>query len=366
MRTILILANSISGLFSFRKEVVKAIVDAGFSVVIIVPEGDNQKMDYFRSIGCVISVQQVDRRGTNPLKDFKLMMAYYRLMKRYVPVAVLTYTIKPNIFGGMAARLAGVPQLANITGLGSAIQNPGVFQKFTLALYKLGLSKANTVFYQNSFIKDFCKKYRLGGYGVQLPGSGVDLLWHSYHPYPKSNSPLKFLFIGRVMRDKGIEEFFEMVNRIQVQYEQIEFHILGGCEEDYKSVLDKMQAEHKLIWHGSVPDVRPYIKEAHCTIHPSYHEGMANVLLETCAAGRPVITTNVSGCKEAVNDGINGFLCDVKSADSLTEQVERFIHLPYVEKIEMGVAARKKMEQEFNRSIVVSAYLDEINKVCDL
>ena len=363
MKSILILANAVSGLFSFRKEVVKAIIDAGFSVVIAVPDEEKTNMVYFRSIGATIIVQQVDRRGTNPLKDFKLMLAYYRLMKQYAPVAVLTYTIKPNIFGGIAARIAGVPQLANITGLGSAIQNPGLLQKFTLTLYKVGLAKANTVFYQNSSIKDFCMKHHIGGYGVLLPGSGVDLNWHPFQPYPECSSPLKFLFIGRVMKDKGIEEFLVMVNRIKSQYKEIEFHILGGCEEDYKSMLEEMQAEHKLIWHGSVPDIRPYLKEAHCTIHPSYHEGMANVLLETCAAGRPVITTNVNGCKEAVNDGINGFLCEVKSADSLTEQVEHFIRLPYVEKIEMGVAARKKMEQEFSRGIVVSAYLNEISKV---
>ena len=232
-----------------------------------------------------------------------------------------------------------------------------------LLLYKIGLSKAQTVFCQNPSIKDLCEKYRIGKNGILLPGSGVNLEWHTFLPYPDFTESIKFFFIGRIMKEKGIDEFIEMVNYIQVKYENVEFHLLGGCEENYQSLLEKLQKENKLVWHGRVSDVRPFIKQAHCTILPSYHEGMANVLLETCAAGRPVIATNINGCKEVIDDGISGFLCKVRDSRSLIDCVEKFINLPYSVKVEMGLAARKKVELEFDRKMVIQSYLDEIRNI---
>ena len=362
-KSILILTNSISGLHSFRKEVVKAIIDAGYRVFISVPLDDSEKTKYFQNIGCEIVASNIDRRGTNPLRDFALLHRYRILIRSIKPVAILTYTIKPNIYGGVAARWCRVPQLANITGLGDAIENPGLLQKFSIFMYRFGLKKSKIVFYQNSSIQTFCQQHHIGENGCLLPGSGVNLEWHTFQDYPATDSKMIFNFIGRVMKDKGIAEFFEMAEYIHEKYPQTEFHIFGNCEEHYEEQLKALQDKSVVVWHGAVPDVRPYIKDSWCTVHPSYHEGMANVLLESCAAGRPVIASNINGCKEAIDDGINGYLCKVKDVNDLTEKVEKFINLPYEQKVMMGFAARKKVEREFDRRLVVDTYLSEINRI---
>jgi galacturonosyltransferase len=359
-KNILILSNSIIGLFAFRKEVVGAMVEHGFRVWISSPDDDHDKYAYFRELGCEMVETPVDRRGTNPLRDLGLLRRYRRLLREVKPAAVLTYTIKPNVYGGMAARWAKVPLLANITGLGTAVENPGPLQKITVAMYRFALRKAETVFYQNDTIKKFCEENGIGRRGVLLPGSGVNLEWHALQPYPSQESPMRFLFVGRMMRDKGTDEFLEMAAKVKASHPQVEFHILGPCEDDYEARVAEAHSRGTVVWHGGVPDVRPYMREAWCTVHPSYHEGMANVLLESAAAGRPAITTDVPGCREAVEDGVTGFLCPVRDASALTAAVERFLQLPYDEKVRMGLAGREKMVREFDRGIVVRAYLDAL------
>ena len=360
MRNILILTNSVIGLFAFRKEVVGAMVANGCRVWISSPNDDDEKYASFREMGCEMLETPVDRRGTNPLRDVGLLRRYLRLMREVKPSAVLTYTIKPNVYGGMAARWAKVPQLANITGLGTAIENPGPLQKVSVAMYRFALKKAKTVFYQNVTIQKFCEEKGIGRHGMLLPGSGVNLEWHSLQPYPPQESPVRFLFIGRMMRDKGTDEFLKMAATVKAAHPQVEFHILGPSEDDYEARVAEAHAQGTVVWHGSVPDVRPYMREAWCTVHPSYHEGMANVLLESAAAGRPVITTNVPGCREAVEDGLTGFLCPARDASALTAAVERFLSLPYDEKVRMGIAGREKMQREFDRELVVRAYLEQL------
>lgn len=360
---VLVLSNTIAGLYSFRKEVLKSIVDSGYEMIISIPDSDNSMTEYFKEIGCKITNTSFNRRGTNPLSDFKLMLVYRKLIKKYNPKVILTYTIKPNVYGGIAARWCHVPQLANITGLGTAIENPGLLQKLTVAMYRFGLKNAQKVFYQNSSIQDFCQKNHIGGKGQLLPGSGVNLDWHTFKNYPSKSNIMKFNFIGRVMKDKGINEFFTMANYIRKKYPNTEFHIIGNCEEHYENMIKNMQDRGIVRWHGSVIDVRPYIEDSFATIHPSYHEGMANVILETCAAGRPVIASNINGCKEAIDDGINGYLCKVKDNEDLIKKVECFINMSYDEKKKMGLAARKKVENEFDRKIIIDAYKSEIKRV---
>ena len=359
---VLILANSIVGLFSFRKEVVGALVAEGYRVWIACPREEGEKSDYFRNLGCELVDTPVDRRGTNPFRDFGLFRQYRRLIRQVKPVAVLTYTIKPNVYGGVAARWAHVPQLANITGLGTAVENPGLLSKITVAMYRFGLKRAKTVFYQNTSIQTFCRKNKIGSRGVLLPGSGVNLEWHALQPYPPQESPVRFLFISRVMRDKGIEELLAAAEAVRKKYPQAEFHILGPSEDGYEARLREFCDRGVVVWHGSVPDVRPYMREAWCTVHPSYHEGMANVLLESAAAGRPVITTDVPGCREAVDEGVSGLLCPAKDAGALADAVERFILMPYDEKVRMGLAGREKVQREFDRGIVVKAYLAALSE----
>lgn len=360
---ILILTNNYGGLYSFRKEVVKAICDAGHEVVISAPF--DEKRHYFEKVGCRLIDTEFNRKGKNPFKDFGLMLYYCWLLKREKPEAVLSYTIKPNIYGGMACRLFGAPQLANITGLGSAVENPGCLQKLTIALYILGLKKTHTVFFQNKANKDFCNEHGIvKGHIVLLPGSGVNLQYHLLQPFPAETEPVRFIFISRLMREKGIDEYLAAAKAIKTNYKDVEFHVLGACEEAYEDRLKELQEMGVVIYHGARPDVRPFIGNCHCTVHPSFYpEGMSNVLLESCAAGRPIITTDRPGCGEIVENGVNGFVVKQRDADDVIKMIKAFIELPYEKKKEMGLAARKKVEKEFDRNIVVQAYLDELNTI---
>ncbi len=359
---VLVLTNNIAGLHSFRKEVMKSIVDAGYDVYISEPD-DDERVKYFEEMGCHIIKTDFNRRGMNPLADFKLMLKYRNVIKQLKPVAVLSYTIKPNIYGGMACRLTKTPQLANVTGLGDAVENGRWLQKLAITLYKIGLGKAQKVFFQNKSNRDYCIKCGIADDGsMLLPGSGVNLLHHVYQEYPKDEGRVRFLFIGRLLKDKGIEEFFEAAKAIKSKYPNTEFLILGPVEGPYQQQLHEL-VDNGIIKHlGTTSDVRPFIGAVECTIMPSYHEGMSNVNLESAANGRPIITTNVPGCKETIDDGKTGFLIEARSAQSLIDALERFMALPYNQKVLMGRNGREKVEREFDRQIVVDAYLNEIKK----
>ena len=356
---ILVLTNNLFGLHSFRKEVMKAIIDEGYELYISAPD-DDDKITFFDDIGCHVVKTDFNRRGMNPVADLKLLLTYRKLIKKLKPKAVLTYTIKPNIYGGIACRLSRTPQIANVTGLGDALENGGWLQKLTVSLYKIGIGRSKHVFFQNRSNRDFCVKYGIAVKNSSiLPGSGVNLDYHSYQDYP-SDGVVKFLFIGRLLKDKGIEEFFLMSSVIKEKYPDTEFKIIGPVEGNYQEQLNEMVKKGIINYIGTTPDVRPYIVNVHCTIMPSYHEGMSNVNLESAANGRPVITTDVPGCKETVDDGRTGILVMPKDAQDLICGVERFLAFSYEQKKLMGLEARKKVEREFDRQIVVKAYLDAI------
>lgn len=365
-KNVLILSNSLKGLFSFRKEVIKAICDNEYSVYISVPIRD-ERASYFESIGCTIIETALSRRGMNPLDDFRLMLSYCKLIRSIQPVAVLTYTIKPNVYGGIACRITRVPQLANVTGLGDAVENGGWLHKLTITLYKIGLSKAKKVFFQNATNRNYFIQHKIANNdSVLLPGSGVNLKHHIYQAYPTDEGVVKFLFIGRLLKDKGIEELLEAAKLTKQKYPKTVFQILGPTDGAYQKVLEDNIKDGIVKHLGSTTDVRPFIGAVHCTIMPSYHEGMSNVNLESSANGRPVITTNVAGCRETVDDHITGLLVNVKDAKDLSDKIEQFILLPYEEKEQMGKEARNKVEREFDRQLVINAYINEIESVSNV
>lgn len=362
-KSVLVLTNSIGGIHSFRKEVMKAIRDNGYELYISAPD-DDVTIPYFEGIGCKIIKTLFDRRGTNPIDDLKLLLQYRRLIKKIRPVVVFTYTIKPNVYGGLACRLTHANQVANVTGLGDTVENGGLMHYLTITLYRLGLSGAKKIFFQNENNWKYClNKKIIGKESCILPGSGVNLEHHCFQQYPSDDGHVRFLFIGRLLKDKGIEELFETVMYIKGKYPNTEFRILGVVEGPYQAQLDNMINKGFIQHLGITVDVRPFIGDVECTIMPSYHEGMSNVNLESAANGRPVITTNVPGCRETVNDGETGYLVDAKSAESLKRAVEKFINLPYNQKVQMGRLAREKVEKEFDRKIVVDAYINEIEKL---
>lgn len=360
---ILILTNSIGGLHSFRKEVVKELIDYGASISISSPLGD--KAQYFEEIGCKLINTQIENRGLNPLSDFKLLMTYRKILKVELPDIVLSYTIKPNLYGGFVCQLCGIPQIANITGLGVAVENSGFLQKITIILYKIGLRKVHTVFFQNEANRLFCEQHNMvNGDKKLLPGSGVNLSFHYFQEYPSQTTPLRFIFISRLIREKGIDLYLSAAKVIKRKYPEIEFHVIGSGENEIVECIEKMHKEGIVIFHGRQPDVRPFIGRCHCTIHPSFYpEGMSNVLLESCAAGRPIITTDRPGCKEIVEEGVNGFIVRQRDVDDLINKIQHFISLDYDVKCNMALAARKKVENEFDRQIVVQAYLNEVKKI---
>ena len=365
-KSVLILSNSLKGLFSFRKEVIKAICDASYDVTISIPERD-ERAEYFESIGCSLVETKLSRRGMNPFADCNLLLNYRKLIREIHPIAVLTYTIKPNVYGGMACRLTKTSQLANVTGLGDAVENGGWLQKLTITLYKMGLAKAKTVFFQNATNRNYFIQNKIADDdSILLPGSGVNLNHHTFQEYPTNDETIKFLFIGRLLKDKGIEEFFEAAKNVKNRYPNTEFQILGPVEGPYKPVLEANIQLGTVKHLGSTTDVRPFIGAVHCTVMPSYHEGMSNVNLESSANGRPVITTNVAGCRETVDDNITGFLVNVTDAKDLADKFEKFILLNHEQKEQMGLAARRKVEREFDRQIVINAYLKEIESVSNV
>lgn len=356
---VLVLANFGMGLYNFRKELLKELIKQNHEVYVSLP--DDEYVPKLRSLGCKFINTSVSRRGTNPITDLKLLLNYKKIIKSIEPDVVLTYTIKPNIYGGLACRLLNVPFIANITGLGTAVENGGLLQKITLFLYKISLGKAKCVFFQNEDNKKFITKKKIikGNHRV-IPGSGVNLDHYTLLEYPTGDI-INFLFISRVMKEKGIDQYLDAANYIKEKYPNTAFHIVGFCEEAYEDKLKDMQDKGIIQYHGKQSDVREFHKISHCTIHPTYYpEGMSNVLLESASCGRPLITTNRSGCREIVDDGINGFLVKQEDSQDLIEKIEIFLDLSYVDKKQMGLAGRKKIENEFNRKIVVDAYLEEI------
>ena len=363
---ILVLSNSFSGLHSFRKEVFQAFLNQGWKIVISCPvENDREKAEWFKNIGCDIIYIKFERQGINPLEDFKLMFAYNKLIKQTKPDVLLSYTIKPNLYGGLVAAVNGVPQLANVTGLGAAVEYPGLLQQLTIMLYKVCMRKTRLVFFQNNANRQFCFDHKMIRGRTQLiPGSGVNLQYHTLKPYPTKDEPVRFLFISRIRKEKGIEEYLAAAESIKNEYTNTEFYVIGVCEEDYENRLKQMTEKGIVIYYGYQSDVRPFIERASCIIHPSFYpEGMSNVLLEACAAGRPVITTNRPGCGEIVEDGKTGFIVRQHDSLYLIEKIRLFLSKNYEVRKQMGLAARKKVEREFDRQIVVNAYLDEIKNL---
>ncbi|MEF2093906.1 glycosyltransferase family 4 protein [Bacillus sp. CFBP9009] len=361
MAKILILANNDVGLYKFRKELIKELVKEN-EVYISLPNGEF--ISELIELGCKFIDTAINRRGTNPITDLKLILNYRRIIKDIKPDLVLTYTIKPNVYGGLACRMSGITSIANITGLGSAVENGGILQKITLFLYKVSLKKAKCVFFQNKENEEFIlKKKIISGNHRLIPGSGVNLDYYSLLDYP-SDKTINFLFIARVMKEKGIDQYLEAADYIRGKYPNTVFHILGFCEDAYEDKLKEMQAKGIIKYHGMQSDVREYHKISHCTIHPTYYpEGMSNVLLESAACGRPVITTDRAGCREIVDNGVNGYVIKQQDTQDLIEKIEKFIDLVQKDKIQMGLAGRTKAEKEFNRQIVVDAYKEEIKNI---
>ena len=360
---VLVLTNNDGGLFHFRRELLEELLKS-HQVLISLPKG--QYIDQMIDMGCQYIPCEFDRRGTNPLGDLKQYFFYVRLLKEAKPDVVLTYTIKPNVYGGMACARLGVPYIANVTGLGTSIMNPGIMQKLSLLLYRYGLRKAKKVFFQNNANMRFMQQHGIANanYGL-LPGSGVNLKSNPFEEYPDDESQIEFVTVGRIMKDKGTDELLEAAKFIKDRYKNVGFTLVGDFDGNYEERIREAHQAGIVNYVGPQNDVHSFLKRSHATIHPSYHEGLSNVLLETAASGRPILASNVPGCIDTFDDGTSGIAFEPKNALSLIKAIEKFLHLTQAERAEMGRRGREKVEKEFDRNLVIEAYkktLSEINK----
>ena len=361
MSKILILANHYNTLRIFRRELIKELIAAGNNVFVAIPPADIENIRILESYGCKVVITKMERRGTNPFADLLLTIRYINLLRTIKPDKVITYTIKPNIYGSLACKILKVNHYTNVTGLGSAFQSKSFTNKLVTTLYRITLNKASRVFFENNESREMFVRRNIVSTEktTVMAGAGVNLDEFPFCDYPAYGA-IKFLFIGRIMREKGVNELRAAIEQTKEAYPNVDFDFIGWYEDSLKEVVTDLEQRKLIKYHGFQPDVRPFIRESNCVILPSYHEGMSNTLLESAAMGRPLIASNIPGCKEAVIDGESGFLCNVKDSTDLYLKIKRFIDLSYTEKTEMGYASRKHMEAVFDKRGVVERTLREI------
>lgn len=363
---ILIICNYSSGLYTFRGMLIRELVKKGHIVRAIIPEteDENEKKAELnlKKIHCGLKRIPMERRGMNPLHDLGLMKEYYKTVKKMKPDLVITYTIKPNIYGSLVCRILKIPYAVNITGLGTAFQNDGMLKQMVTLMYKVALKKAKVVFFENVENRDIMVDMEIIPKEKThvLAGAGVDLEYFHYAEYPKDTDTTRFLFIGRIMQAKGVDELFEAMKRLNQEGYSCSLDIAGSFEEHYEEKIKKYEKEGWLHYHGYQNDVRPLIEKCHCFVLPSWNEGMANTNLEAAAMGRPVITSNIHGCLEAVEDGVTGYLCEKRNIDDLYEKMKNFWKKTYSDCKITGIAGRKRMEKIFDKKIIVQETIEKM------
>jgi len=367
-KLILISANSSWNIFNCRAGLIQGLSEAGYEV--LAAASPDEYYGELAQLGCRSVALPMDSNGKSPVRDCLLFLRYLRLLRRLRPAALLGYTIKPNIYGSLAAHLLGIPVINNITGLGTAFIEQTWLTRLVRFLYARSLSLSKTVFFQNADDRDLFVHLRLvrSERAALVPGDGVDL--DKFRPQAVSrqngqSSPPVFLFVGRVIRDKGVAEYAEAARLVKQRFPEARFQILGFLETANRgaiprSELDAWVKEGIIEYLGSTDDVRPAIADASCVVLPSYREGTPRVLLEAAAMGKPLIATDVPGCRDAVSNGVNGFLCAPRDYNDLAGKLIAFLSLDPAAKEQMGSASRMKVERAYDERIVINRYLAAI------
>ncbi len=369
MKTIGIVINTSWHIYNFRTGLITELQKMGYKVVAIAPKDIySQKlidtdMDYFDI--------KMNNMGTNPIDDAKLIYSYYKLYKKIKPDILLHYTIKPNIYGSIAAKMLNIPVISSITGLGTVFLHDKLSSKVAKLLYKVTLKIPEKVFFENEsdkniFLKQgFVKHEKI----VLIPGAGINT--NAFMPMKQVKSceknKHKFLFIARLVKDKGLIEYIDAIRLLRAKYSNVEFAILGPFYHENptaitKSEMNKWIEEGIVDYLGESDDVKSIIAQYDCVVLPSYREGLSRVLLEAASMGKPIVTTNVPGCKEVVLDGVNGFLCEKEDAHDLADKMEQMIMLDYDERIQMGKRGRERVVEVFDEKIVNAKYIFAIQE----
>lgn len=367
-----LLTNDNDDVYCFRKELIEAIIDAGYEMLISCPYGE--KFELMTHLEYRYDDPVIDRRGTNIVSDLKLFIHYLNLFIKNKPSVILTYTAKPNVYAGLAAFLLGIPVISNVTGFGSVLNEGGLKQKFIMSLFKFAYRRSACVMFQNSTNMKLAEETGMvKGEHKLIPGSGVNTDRYPLQPYPdggngKDGKKVVFNYIGRILHDKGVDDYMEAAKRIKAEYPNTEFNMLGFIEPTemhYKDILAELEEKNIVKYRGSLKDIKPFVTASHATIHPStYGEGMSNVLLESASSGRPIISTDNPGCQETFIDGETGFIYHGGDVDALCKQIKKFLALPNEERKTMGEKGREYIKANFSRDIVIKAYLEKINNLC--
>ena len=367
-RRVILSANSSWNIVNFRSGLIRALRDQGYEPVVAAPI-DPVTDERMRELGVERVVVAIERAGLNPFADFRLLREYGRIFKRLHAIAYLSFTVKPNIYGCFAAARGGVPAIANIAGLGTVFIGRGLLLRLVSGLYRLALRRAPIVFFQNPDDRALFLERRLvrREQARLLPGSGVDL--DRFRPAPLPTGPATFLFSGRLLGDKGVRELIGAARIVRNSRDDIRIQLLGARDDGNRTAiplaeLDQWVREGLIDSLGETADVRPFIAKATAVVLPSYREGLPRSLLEAAAMGRPLIATDVPGCREVVEDGVNGFLCRANDPESLAEAMLKLAGLPPSARSAMGGESRRTVEERFSESVVIAAYLGAIGEVC--
>lgn len=358
MKKILIITNHSYMYWRFRKELTAELLK-DYEVIVSTPFVGHE--DDLENMGCKMIETNVERRRINPITDIKLFSIYLKMMKKEKPDMVVTYSIKPNIYAGLVCRIRKIPYCVNVQGLGSAFQKKGMAQLVTM-MYKTALKKAETVFFENQENAKIFRTKNIVSEEQQtiLSGAGINLQEYEYVPYPH-NEKIHFLYLGRIMKEKGIDELFYAIKEIHKEYgERVVLDLVGFFEDEYKEQVEQLVKDGCAVFHGFQNDPKPYYANTNCVVLPSYHEGMSNVLLEAAAMGRVIITSDIPGCREAVDPDKNGVLCKVKDGESLYQAMKKVIEMTEEQREQAGKFGREKMEREFDKNKVVQMTVEKI------
>lgn len=360
--------NAAWNLVNFRMGVLRAMIDRGDEVVAVTPD-DPVCRALLADAGIRMVTLPMDSAGISPVRDLALLAGYRRVLAKERPAAMLGYTIKPNVYGSLAARSLGVPTLNNISGLGTGFMREGMLNRVVRGLYRVGLAGAHTVFFQNADDRAQFVDLRLvrPEQTALLPGSGIDLKRFSPASPAPPNRPLRFLLVARMLWDKGVGEYVEAARMVRAEHPHVRFGLLGGIGAANRTAIPAATVEGwvregVVDYHPPVDDVREAMAQADVIVLPSYREGTSRVLLEASALARPMITTDVPGCRDVVEDGIAGLLVKVRDAGSLADAMRRMIACTPAERAAMGDAARARVERDYDEQRVIDIYLDRIDR----
>jgi len=358
---VLLTVNAAWNIWNFRRPLVAMLLADGHEVIVLAPKDDS--VPKIEALGCSFHHLEMSVQGLNPLKEPKTLLRLRRHFRELKPDVILSFTIKNNIFGAIAAKSAGIPFVPNVTGLGTAFLSGGLLERVAVMLYKTAFRNLPAVFFQNEDDRNLFLERGLvtDAQARSLPGSGIDLDWFAAAAYPSEEGAPHFLMVARLLRDKGVLEYVDAARRVKARHPEARFQLLGATDAENRTAIDRetvqdWEKEGAIEYLGTVDDVRPMIEAAQCVVLPSYREGAPRTLIEAASLARPLIATDVPGCRAVVDNGKTGFLCKPRSGESLAEACEAFLGLSPEERAALGRAGRAKMEREYGQSIVVEAY----------